>query len=283
LHHDKSLDFDEMIALIDDWKTATGNTDLRRLTAYFTKGTQFSQLGQWIDDKRKQYNNGDLTPQQIEKLREAGVTFISHYDHDWDLHFKQLLEYHAEHQFSFVIAKLPRDDPHIKVSDWFNKQREKLKCFALGEESTDDQTILYRIQRLNEAFPPNGFPWTSTKRRDEFDQKANKYAEWVHLYGPDVERKAKFPKYDDWKIGKWVSKTRIRLVKFLEGKGDPSEEDEYEIIRLNQIGFYWKTKRMKRQIDGMIKWMGVPVWSKYPEPGMYPPSQQKRIDEFMGK
>jgi len=106
------------------------------------------QLGEWVNQQRKEYKKGRLYEERIERLAELGFKW-SRYE-GWEQRCSELSKYQQENGHCNVPRKY-QDNPQL--GRWVNTQRSRHKVGKLSGE---------RRARLDDL----GFSWEVTRKRE---------------------------------------------------------------------------------------------------------------------
>jgi len=185
---------------------------------YNTKYHDYN-LGQWVGTQRKDYNNGTLPAERIERLEEAGIIWDA-LEEQWQAGYQAFVAYQKENPNVPIPYKAKYHD--LNLGKWIGTQRWNKNKGTLSAE---------RIELLEEA----GIIWDAQEEA------------WQAYYGAFVAYQKENPnipipqtaKYHDLNLGQWVGQQRV-----LKTNGTLSAE---RIERLDEAGFIW-SKRPGRTI-----------------------------------
>ncbi|WP_080121412.1 DEAD/DEAH box helicase [Chlamydia suis] len=174
-----------------------------------TRYPQNPFLGIWVSNQRRDFKDGKISEDKIERLEELGFVWDVTED-AWEENFLELKRFQEEHGHCRVPRKYP-ENPSLGV--WVHHQREYFKSAKLSED---------RIARLEEL----GFVWDVFEEAWEKNFMELKRFREEHGHCNVPQRFFKNPS-----LGAWVSQKRNDFK-----KGDLSED---RIARLEEIGFVW--------------------------------------------
>ena len=161
-------------------------------------------LGSWVSDTRKDWKNGSLSEERINRLTEIEFDWAP-LQSTWESKFAELLAYKEEYGDTNVIQR------STDLGRWVSGQRSAKRNGSLSKE---------RINRLDKI----GFEWNSVANR------------WDALFGELLAYKAEHGDLNaNWEtgLGQWISHQR--------GAKSDSSLSEEKIRRLDEIGFVWSS------------------------------------------
>ena len=123
------------------------NARFKELLRYKSKhgdcnvSTKQGQLGKWVNHQRSSYKDGKLSQDRIDRLSSIGFKWVLVEKVPWEIRFKELVEYKANHG----DCNVPQSQG--KLGKWVDRQRSNHKDGTLPQD---------RINRLNGM----GFDWS---------------------------------------------------------------------------------------------------------------------------
>jgi len=201
------LPWEERFTALEEYKQTYGNC----LVPY--PYMENKQLGSWVQGQRKNYKDGRLSEEQINRLENIGFVWDI-YDFAWQEMFEALKEYREEHG----DCNVPLDwSENNQLADWVNAQCARYKSRNLSKE---------RIERLEDI----GFEWTETSGKHQ--------KKWETMFEALIKFKEEHGDCNvphDWTGAKqlltWVNTQRTRYKRKILNKE--------RIKRLEDIGFEW--------------------------------------------
>ncbi|CAL1143482.1 unnamed protein product, partial [Cladocopium goreaui] len=205
--------------LAEDWELG-----FRNLTAYHAEHGHVrvpkkfetadgDRLGRWVQRQRNMKAKGKLGQERVERLKSLGMVWDPLAE-DWELGFRNLTAYHAEHGHVRVPFHFKTADGG-KLGTWVGTQRNMKAKGKLCQE---------RVERLNSlcmVWDPFAEDWELG-----FRNLTAYHAEHGHVGVPK-----KFETADGGKLGTWVGTQRN-----IKAKGKLGQE---RVERLNSLGMVW--------------------------------------------
>ena len=206
-------------SLGEDWELG-----FRNLTAYHAehghvrvpKGFETadgSKFGQWVQWQRTMKAKGKLCQERVDRLNSLGMVWDS-LGEDWELGFRNLTAYHAEHGHVRVPKGFETADGS-KFGQWVQWQRTMKAKGKLCQERVD------RLNSLGMVWDPLAEDWELG-----FRNLTAYHAEHGHVRVP-----FHFETADGGKFGQWVHRQRN-----MKAKGKLCQE---RVDRLNSLGMVW--------------------------------------------
>ncbi len=184
-------------------------------TTQISSDRRFASLGIWSSTQRIKRRQGELTPDQIQRLVEAGFLWEPRNEH-WERHYEELVAYRQKRGHCHV----PSAHENVQLYAWYSLNKR------LGNRGDLSPERRARLDALN-------FPWNY---KDEvWESMLGKLAQFRLLYGH-----CRVP--DDWSepgLFKWT--TRQRRAK-LDRKLAPER-----IVRLHALDFEWSYQPRKSE------------------------------------
>ncbi|XGZ09555.1 Helicase associated domain protein [Peribacillus sp. RS7] len=168
---------------------------------------EVSGLYSWVVNQRTHYSQGTLSPERMERLKVIDFAW-NKYDYEWDMFYKELVEYKNEFGDCLVPSNYPKNE---RLAQWMTRQRTLQKK---GDLSADKIAALDKL----------GFPW------DALEEKWNSKYQKLYAYQLEYGNCIVPPTYDK-ELNDWVKKQRKA---FHSGMLD---EDKKE--KLDQLNFSW--------------------------------------------
>jgi hypothetical protein len=209
---------------------------------HVTGDEEYPNLGIWVRQQRQRYPSSSckratrspLRPDQVNRLDALGfiwlVTdpFCDKFEKQWNNMFEQLKLYKLEHDHCKIQFKY-KENPSLGI--WIQRQK---KLFKNGTIRKDRKEKLQSI----------GFVWRTdpsdkNKRTASDKNSSNVRQSWDAMFDRlvkyrEVHGDCKVPyKYEDAKLGKWVSNQRYSRASM----------NTHRLERLNSIGFFWGVRR----------------------------------------
>ena len=185
---------------------------------------QASQLGNWVDNQRKEYQllqrgkHSNLTNKRIGKLDQIGFVW-SVLEDAWEEKFAELVEFKAAHGHTDV----PKSWENQQLFWWVSVQRREYRKLKEGKITGITEE---RIQRLEDL----GFEWRS---KNTYRWKI-RLGELRDFYGE--KGVAPVPRAEHPTLYNWATKQKKEYDKFV--RGEKTNMDEERINDLERIGFF---------------------------------------------
>lgn len=173
-------------------------------------------LGAWVNQQRKKFENGLIDNDKIKLLDDLGLSWNPD-DEKWGKAFANLKEYSNE--FGSCKVSLTHVTPDgFELGNWVRYQRKNLEKFKNSQS-------IEKIKKLNSI----NFVWDPFEQLwEESFQKLKAY----HDKNGNCLVPSEFETEDGFDLGGWVYRQRIKRDKLLPN----------QLEKLNAIGFEWSTK-----------------------------------------
>ena len=155
-------------------------------------------LGIWLGSQRAAHKNGELTPEQIQRLEVIGVEWANRNDLKWQLSYEAAKRYYEEHGDLDVPAEYV-DKSGILLGKWVFRQRYAFQ----NPKRSSARLTPERIEQLNQI----GMIWS---RGDPWMQRyelVRKYKEEHH----GMLMTSQYRSEDGVWLGSWLARQRQRL------------------------------------------------------------------------
>lgn len=177
---------------------------------------RYRPLGSWSQVQRTQKRRGELSPDYLRRLEEAGFPWEPRNEH-WEQYYAEMVAYRQKYGHCH-IPKTWRENPQLYA--WYSMQKQ------MGNRGDLSPERKARLDALN-------FPWNY---KDEvWETMLGKLAHFRLLYGhcrvPDGRAEPK--------LFKWASRQRRTKV---AGKLSPER-----IAQLDALGFEWRYQARKSE------------------------------------
>ena len=195
-------------------------------------------LGRWVARQRSQFNNGELSQERIDKLKEIGFRFKTKVL-TWDESFEKAKAYYNEH--GNIELRRNQTEDGYDLGRWIASQRTRHNNGLLTSEEKE------KLESIGMRFKPIQNTW------EETFEYAKKYFE--HYGNLEVPGRFKtndgVHREDDGRIalGKWVTNLRTRHN---AGVLDPKLEKELE-----KYGIIWNVNKNNDSKASLLRTYGI--------------------------
>ena len=196
------------------------------------------KLGFWVQTQRCLKANGKLCQERVDRLNSLGMVWDPLAE-DWELGFRNLTAYHAEHGHARVPQIFESSDSG-KLGIWVKTQQRFNARGKLCQERVD------RLNSLGMVWDPLAEDWELG-----FRNLTAYHAEHGHARVPRT-----FETADGGKLGFWVQRQRD-----VKAKGKLCQE---RVDRLNSLFMFWGTKKAYPVWHMIYLIPGTFCWRKFP-------------------
>jgi Helicase associated domain len=205
------MDFDE-----------SQSSQYRRAVQQHQQLQQLQQQQQHHQHQQQQQQHRSTT--QAEQDEVDSQRFKPFHEEKWSVRYKELLQFHQEHEHSAVPHTYP---PNPQLARWVKRQRRQFKLRRDGRPSTMTPD---RLDLLNNV----GFVW------DSHDVNWREKLEALGLFRKHHGHCNVPSNYTDKKLATWVKCQRRQYKLYWDGK--PSAMSAERIMELEKRGFEWEIR-----------------------------------------
>ena len=244
---------DQIGMIWDDRVDLAWKRGLSRAASYYKKNGNLNvpfpykdsdgfALGQWVGVKRREYQNGDLTEEQIRQLEGIGMTWDA-VSAKWERGYAEAAAYYAEHQNLDVPQKYVTESG-LKLGNWVAYQRQSYQEKSLSME---------QIRRMEQI----GMRWEG-RNNSRWMECYRDAAKYFREHG-DLNVPPDYVTDEGKTLGKWLARMRYAYQK---PKGSGSGLTQERILLLEQIGMKWDTVRTGKlrkaeEASGLVRTGGL--------------------------
>ena len=218
--------WEEWYELAVEYRNEHGNL----LVPYNYKTKSGEKLGFWISDCRKDYQKGNLSPDQIEKLNAIGMVWDASINKEetWNKWYQLAVEYRNEHG-DLLAPALYKTKSGEKLGFWISGCR---KDYQKGNLSPDK---IEKLEAIDMVWNVREYEWN----------KMYKLAEEYYNEHGDLLVSKDYKTKSGENLGTWISRARQAYK-----KGDLSPD---QIKKLEVIGMGWDIKANKNDIEDYLE------------------------------
>ena len=186
------------------------------LVPYKYKTKSGENLGQWMGTERQAYKNGNLLPDEIEKLESIGMVWDVN-EYKWNRMYKLAEEYYHEHG-DLLVAGSYKTSSGENLGIWISAARQDYKD---GNLSPDKIKKLEAVSMVWDA---------SIDYEEKWNNWYNLAVEYYNEHG-DLLMSKKYKTSSGENLGLWISTIRAA---YKNGSLSPDK-----IKKLESIGMVW--------------------------------------------
>ena len=231
------------------------------LVPYKYKTKSGENLGQWMVTERQAYKNGNLLPDEIEKLESIGMVWDVN-EYKWNRMYKLAEEYYYEHG-DLLVAGSYKTSSGENLGIWISAARQDYKD---GNLSPD------KIKKLEAV----GMVWdASIDYEEKWNNWYNLAVEYYNEHG-DLLMSKKYKTSSGENLGLWISTIRAA---YKNGSLSPDK-----IKKLESIGMVWDASINKE--ENWNKWyeLAKEYRDEYGDllaPALYKTSSGKNLGQWI--
>jgi len=201
--------WDEKYTMLTRYKEKYGNLLVPQ--KYIIGGVN---LGEWVNDQRKNYNSKTMPQRRIDKLEAIGFIWnVSKYN--WDVKYSTLLRYKEKHGDTLVPCGYKTNN--IKLGAWIDSLRTRYKKANLSQEKID------KLEAI-------GFAWYVLQgKKYGWDQKYEMLVRYKEKHGNILVPKG--CTVEGANLWSWINAQRTNYKK--------NSLSRDKIDKLEAIGFIW--------------------------------------------
>jgi Helicase associated domain len=185
---------------------------------------QHQQLQQLQQQQQRQQQHRAAATTQAEQEEVDSQRFKPFHEEKWSVRYKELLQFHQEHEHSAVPHTYP---PNPQLARWVKRQRRQFKLRRDGRPSTMTPDRLELLKSV-------GFVW------DSHDVNWREKLEALELFRKHQGHCNVPSNYTDKKLATWVKCQRRQYKLYWDGK--PSAMSAERIMELEKRGFEWEIR-----------------------------------------
>ena len=204
-----------------------------------TKYKENLKLSMWMSNQRVNYHKGTMTPERKKRLDELGFIWRKRERtpktyYFWDMMYQEIQEFekkygHLAVPYSFIWKE------DMPLGLWAANQRSRYNRGELTE---------LQIQRLNDIdFIWDVGKWSWEQRYEELVRYSLKHGN-CHVWYTEIGQVWENCPMLNTTFGEWVRKQRLMYSK--------GELTEYQIKKLEDLGFDWEYDNREKQWDCML-------------------------------
>ena len=239
-----TLTWDEWYKLAQEYNNEHGN--LLLTNSYITENGE--KLGQWIHRQRQSYKSGNLTEQQIDKLKKIGMQFESKM-FSWDDWYELATEYYVSHGNLEIPLRYKTIDGD-KLGAWLQRQRTAYANIGLPREKWA-HGIAPLLEEQVKKLETIGMVWNI------LESNWNKMYKLAQEYYIKYENLNLSSKLMDKELYNWLGiqrkAYRNRGLSKEEWKSTNKPLTDKQVLMLESIGMIWDTKKNKSDIEEICK------------------------------
>ena len=228
------------------------------LVPYKYKTSSGENLGQWMCTKRQAYKNGNLLPDEIEKLESIGMVWDVR-EYEWNKMYKLAEEYYHEHG-DLLVTGCYKTSSGENLGIWISAARQDYKISNLSPD---------KIKKLESI----GMVWDAAINKEEtWNKWYNLAVEYYNKHGNLLVSK-KHETSSGENLGIWISTIRKAY------KNDNLSPDEIE--KLEAIGMVWDVREY--EWNKMYK-LAEEYYHEYGDllaPALYKTSSGKNLGQWI--